>query len=64
MVLLVLLAAMAFASPAQAAITFTINTGNTTGNAQKLLIDSNNCAAAGPHASYVGVTCTRNLGPF
>ena len=49
-----LLAFCAFASPAAAAITFTLNTGNATTNTQKLLIDSNSCTTAGPKAAFVG----------
>jgi uncharacterized repeat protein (TIGR01451 family) len=52
--LLGLLALFAFAAPASAAITFTLNTGNSSTNTQKLLMDSNSCTSAGPRAAYVG----------
>lgn len=55
------LAAIALGStstPAAAAIAFALNTGNPTTNSQKLLIDSNSCTAAGPHAAFVGGTVT------
>jgi fimbrial isopeptide formation D2 family protein len=42
------------AAPASAAVTFQLRTGNSTTNAQSMPIDSNNCAAAGPRAMYVG----------
>jgi fimbrial isopeptide formation D2 family protein len=42
------------AAPASAAVTFQLRTGNSTTNGQSMPIDSNNCAAAGPRAMYVG----------
>jgi uncharacterized repeat protein (TIGR01451 family) len=48
------LAALVFAAPAQAQLTFQLRTGDSTTNVQSMPIDSNNCAGSGPRAIYVG----------
>jgi uncharacterized repeat protein (TIGR01451 family) len=60
--LLVLLAVLAVTEPAQAAVTFSLRTGNDTTKTQSMPIDSNNCAAAGPRAMYVGGVVTNTGG--
>jgi fimbrial isopeptide formation D2 family protein len=52
--LIAALAAVLVAAPATAAVTFSLRTGNDTTKTQSMPIDSNNCAAAGPRAMYVG----------
>jgi fimbrial isopeptide formation D2 family protein len=52
--LIAALAAVLAAAPATAAVTFSLRTGNDTTKTQSMPIDSNNCAAAGPRAMYVG----------
>jgi hypothetical protein len=52
--LVVVLAALGFASAAEAQLTFQLRTGDSTTNIQAMPIDSNNCAGAGPRAIYVG----------
>jgi uncharacterized repeat protein (TIGR01451 family) len=53
-----LLAAFGFASAAQAQLTFQLRTGDSATNVQSMPIDSNNCAASGPRALYVGGVIT------
>jgi fimbrial isopeptide formation D2 family protein len=60
--LLALLAALLFAVPAEAAVTFSLRTGNDTSKTQSMPIDSNNCAANGPRAMYVGGVITNTGG--
>lgn len=55
-----LLAAFGFASVAQAQLTFQLRTGDPVSNVQSMPIDSNNCAASGPRAMYVGGVITNN----
>jgi fimbrial isopeptide formation D2 family protein len=50
------------AAPASAAVTFQLRTGNSAANAQSMPIDSNNCAASGPRAMYVGGIVTNSGG--
>lgn len=50
------------ASPAFAALTWQLRTGNATTNTQDLLLDSNQCPAKGPTAAYLGGVIT-NTGP-
>lgn len=47
-----------FASPAHAALTWQLRTGDAATNRQDLLIDSNQCPAKGPTAAYVGGVIT------
>lgn len=56
--LLAAFAALAFASAAEAQLTFQLRTGNSATNVQSMPIDSNNCAGAGPRAMYVGGVIT------
>lgn len=56
--LAVLLAALGFASAAQAQLTFQLRTGDPVTNVQSMPIDSNNCAGSGPRAIYVGGVIT------
>jgi len=56
--LLALVAALLFAVPAEAAVTFSLRTGNDSNKTQSMPIDSNNCAASGPRAMYVGGVVT------
>ncbi|HYJ83335.1 MAG TPA: hypothetical protein VEW26_10900, partial [Allosphingosinicella sp.] len=51
---LVAVAALAFASPAAAQLTFQLRTGDPVTNVQSMPIDSNNCVGSGPRAMYVG----------
>lgn len=53
-----LLAAFGFASIANAQLTFQLRTGDPVTNVQSMPIDSNNCAASGPRAMYVGGVIT------
>ncbi len=53
-----LLAAFGFASAASAQLTFQLRTGDPATNIQSMPIDSNNCAASGPRAMYVGGVIT------
>jgi len=53
-----LLAAFGFASAANAQLTFQLRTGDPVTNVQSMPIDSNNCAASGPRAMYVGGVIT------
>jgi fimbrial isopeptide formation D2 family protein len=55
---LFLLAAFGFGSAAQAQLTFQLRTGDPATNIQAMPIDSNNCAASGPRAIYVGGVIT------
>lgn len=59
-----LLLALGFvqASPAYAALTWELRTGNASTNRQDLLIDSNQCPTKGPTAAYIGGVIT-NTGP-
>jgi fimbrial isopeptide formation D2 family protein len=59
---LFVLAALAFAAPAQAQLTFQLRTGDSTTNVQSMPIDSNNCAGSGPRAMYVGGVITNTGG--
>jgi len=52
--LLTMLAALGVAGTAEAAITFSLRTGNATTLIQSMPIDSNQCASSGPRAMYVG----------
>jgi uncharacterized repeat protein (TIGR01451 family) len=54
LLLLAALAALGFATPAQAQLSFQLRTGHATTNSQFMPIDSNNCAGSGPRAAYVG----------
>ncbi|HYD38304.1 MAG TPA: hypothetical protein VEA60_11860 [Allosphingosinicella sp.] len=58
--LALLIAFFGFASAASAQLTFQLRTGNPTTNVQSMPIDSNNCAAAGPRAMYVGGVITNS----
>lgn len=49
-------------APASAAVTFSLRTGNDTTKTQSMPIDSNNCAASGPRAMYVGGVITNTGG--
>ncbi|HEU0098840.1 MAG TPA: hypothetical protein VFQ67_08695 [Allosphingosinicella sp.] len=55
---LLALAAIAFASPAEAQLTFQLRTGDPATNVHSMPIDSNNCTAAGPRAIYIGGVIT------
>ncbi|MEA3008390.1 MAG: hypothetical protein QOJ91_82 [Sphingomonadales bacterium] len=55
-----LVAALGFASAAQAQLTFQLRTGDAATNVQSMPIDSNNCAASGPRAIYVGGLITNS----
>jgi uncharacterized repeat protein (TIGR01451 family) len=57
-----LLAAFGFASVANAQLTFQLRTGDSATNVQSMPIDSNNCAASGPRAMYVGGLITNTGG--
>lgn len=59
---LLALAAVAFAAPAQAQLTFQLRTGDSVANVQSMPIDSNNCAGSGPRAMYVGGVITNTGG--
>lgn len=56
------LVALLAAAPATAAVTFSLRTGNDATKTQSMPIDSNNCAAAGPRAMYVGGVVTNTGG--
>jgi fimbrial isopeptide formation D2 family protein len=55
-----MLAAVGFASTAQAQLTFQLRTGDPATHVQSMPIDSNNCAAAGPRTMYVGGVITNS----
>jgi fimbrial isopeptide formation D2 family protein len=57
-----LLAAVGFASVAQAQLTFQLRTGDPATNVQSMPFDSNNCAGSGPRAMYVGGVITNSGG--
>lgn len=57
---LVAVAALAFASPAAAQLTFQLRTGDPVTNVQSMPIDSNNCVGSGPRAMYVGGVVTNS----
>jgi hypothetical protein len=59
-VLAFLLAAFGLASVANAQLTFQLRTGDPATNVQSMPIDSNNCAASGPRAMYVGGSITNS----
>jgi fimbrial isopeptide formation D2 family protein len=59
---LFVLAAFGFASAAEAQLTFQLRTGDPATNVQSMPIDSNNCAASGPRAMYVGGVITNTGG--
>jgi fimbrial isopeptide formation D2 family protein len=50
------------ATPAAAAVTFSLRTGDNATKTQSMPIDSNNCAASGPRAMYVGGVITNTGG--
>ena len=52
--ILLALAALGFASAAEAQLTFQLRTGDSVANVQSMPIDSNNCAGSGPRGIYVG----------
>lgn len=56
--LLALALALLVAVPAEAAVTFSLRTGDDAAKTQSMPIDSNNCVAAGPRAMYVGGVVT------
>ncbi|HEY0313758.1 MAG TPA: isopeptide-forming domain-containing fimbrial protein [Allosphingosinicella sp.] len=60
--LLALAAALLFAVPAEAAVTFSLRTGDDVSKTQSMPIDSNNCAGSGPRAMYVGGIVTNTGG--
>lgn len=60
--LLFAFAALAFASAAEAQLTFQLRTGDSGTNVQSMPIDSNNCAGSGPRAMYVGGLITNTGG--
>lgn len=55
-------AALGFASAAEAQLTFQLRTGDSATNVQSMPIDSNNCAGSGPRAMYVGGVITNTGG--
>jgi fimbrial isopeptide formation D2 family protein len=61
-ILLALLATVLFATPAPAAVTFSLRTGDDATKTQSMPIDSNNCAGSGPRAMYVGGVVTNTGG--
>jgi uncharacterized repeat protein (TIGR01451 family) len=52
--LFVLLALSVASTPASAALSFSLRTGDSTTNVQSMPIDSNKCSTSGPRAMYVG----------
>lgn len=59
---LLALAAVAFAAPAQAQLTFQLRTGDSVASVQSMPVDSNYCAGSGPRAIYVGGVITNTGG--
>ncbi len=55
---LALLMALAFAAPAQAALTFQLRTGDSATNSQAMTFDSNQCPNQGPNGAMVGGVIT------